>query len=286
MPAIFTHIQFGKEVAETLPAPLKDLTERYPEAFYLGTQGPDILFYHKPMKKKAKNPARALGWALHAQPSAPFFLRAAKKIYENEENRDDTGSFHPHGAQAAYLIGFLCHFILDSAAHPTIDAHSVNGLTHGKIESELDKFQFRKIGRPARGFNAATLYADGKEAQTTAAELFGVSQKEMGVAMRSMKKINRLFSHRCGFVHGFCHLALSLVGMNGSFGEMFLHKKDDARCQTLLPRLNEIYEEAKKVALQRIPLFFEKLPCYAQENKISDEFYRYDYSGIYHEEHE
>ena len=43
MPAIYAHLRFGEEVAKTLPAPFTELIKRFPEAFHLGTQGPDIL---------------------------------------------------------------------------------------------------------------------------------------------------------------------------------------------------------------------------------------------------
>ena len=51
MPALYAHLRFGEEVAKTLPTAYTSLIERFPEAFALGTQGPDILFYHKQMKK-------------------------------------------------------------------------------------------------------------------------------------------------------------------------------------------------------------------------------------------
>ncbi len=278
MPAIFTHIQFGKEVLPRLPEALQAVVKAHPAPFYLGTQGPDILFYHKPSKKKSKNPARKKGWDLHAIPPADFFQNAANILLKDEENRDEEGKFAPLKAEAAYVLGFLCHFTLDKTCHPTIDEHSVNGLSHGKIESELDKYQFRKIGNPDRGFNAATLFSPSEEAEIAAAKVLDVSRENMRVAMRSMRKINRLFSHKCEFLHRFCHFALTLAGMNGSFGDMFIHKKDDARCETLLPRLNDEFNEAIEAASQEIPAFFANL-----ENAAKKDFYQYDYSGIYHD---
>ncbi len=275
MPAIFTHIQFGKEVAALLPPPLRELTEKYPKPFYLGTQGPDILFYHKPMKKKEKNPARKLGWDMHAVSSAQFFQNAAKLLCEDENNRDEIGNFAPKTAEAAYILGFLCHFTLDSACHPAIDKASVNGLTHGKIESELDKYFFRKNSYPARGVNAADFFYPSEDAQQASANILGVTEENTALAMRSMHKINRLFSHKCGAVHGFCHAVLTLAGMNKTFGEMFLHKKDDERCKDLLPLLHKQFDEAKEIAANKIVEFFDGLTSAVGK----DEFYRYNYSG-------
>ncbi len=280
MPAIFTHIQFGKEVAQGLPPALKALTERHAESFYAGTQGPDLLFYHKPLKSRKKNPARAKGWALHEVSPEAFFLNAALLLLSDSRNFDEAGNFSPRTAEAAYLLGFLCHFTLDSACHPLIDGSSVNGLTHGKIESELDKFQYRKIGKPDRGFNAAKLYANSEAAKIASSKILSVNEREAAVAMRSMRKINGLFSHKCGLVHGFCHAVLSLVGMNGSFGEMFLHKKDDLRCKELLPKLGELFNAAIPTAREAIVDFFGNMPQYVAQNRLDKDFYRYNYSGV------
>ncbi len=282
MPAIFTHIQFGKEVAATLPPALQSLTKAHPQAFYLGTQGPDILFYHKPLKKK-NNPARKKGWDLHAEAPEAFFLRAAELILAETENFDGE-RFAPKSAQAAYLLGFLCHFTLDCTCHPYIDENSVNGLTHGKIESELDKYQFRKIGRKPRGFNAATLFTPSEEAQAASASVLGVNEENTALAMRTMRKINGLFSHKCGIVHGLCHFVLTLAGMNKTFGEMFIHKKDDGRCQALLPVLGEKFNQALLLASAVIVDFFENLPSFVQKGSLENNFYRFDYSGNQQEE--
>ncbi len=279
MPAIFTHIHFGEEVSKTLPAALQSVIARYPQCFYLGTQGPDLLFYHKPLKSKAKNPARKKGWDLHAESPEGFFLRAATLLTKGENAATDEAN----APLAAYVLGFLCHFTLDSQCHPLIDGASVDGLTHGKIESELDKYFLRVAKKPVRGFNAATLFFPAQDAEYASAAILDVSVKNTRRAMRSMKKINRFFSHKCGLVHGVCHFLLTLVGMNGSFGEMFLHKKDDPRCAERLPKLAEKLEAAIPLAQARITEYFENLPRFVAEQSLNQDFYRYNYSGIMEE---
>lgn len=279
MPAIFTHIQFGKEVVATLPPAFQDLKEKHPEVFYLGTQGPDVLFYHKPLKKK-NNPHRQKGWDLHAVAPEAFFLNAAQRLLADAENRSKEGIFTPLSAEAAYVMGFLCHFTLDSLCHPYIDEHSVDGLSHGKIESELDKYQFRKTGKPIRGFNAANLFAKSEEAKRASAAILDVPEKNVERALKSMRFINAGFSHKCGFVHGFCHSALTLVGMNKKFGDMFLHKKDDPRCEELLPVLGEKFNAAIPKANAIITAFFENAEGHVRNESLNDEFFRYNYSGI------
>ncbi len=273
MPAVFTHIQFGNAVASTLPAPLRALTEKHPAAFYLGTQGPDVLFYHKPFRSKKKNPIRKRGWDTHAQAAAPFFVQLAKKINKA-----------PSDALKAFAVGFLCHFTLDCTTHPFIDAHSKDGLAHGKIESELDKYFLKKLGRPAYGFNGTTLFSPSEESVQTGMRAFDIPEKNMRILLKSMRRINGLFTNEHGFVRGFCHVALTLIGQNGTLGQMFIHKKDDARCVPLLPTIEALFHQAVGKASAQITAYFSHLEQIARTERIEDDFYRYTYSGFPEEE--
>ena len=279
MPAIFTHVQFGKDVVTSLPPSFSDLVTKHPQCFYVGTQGPDLLFYHKPLKSK-NNPTRKKGWALHEIAPEEFFLHGAKLLVEDRTNYDGDGNFLPQSKEAAYLLGFLCHFVLDYSVHPYIDANSVDGLSHGKIESELDKHTFLKQGRPARGFNTATLFFPINESKAASANILSVSEKDTKKALKTMRFINGLFSNKCGLVHGFCHAVLSLVGMNKSFGDMFIHKKDDPRCATLWETLDKQIHEAVTTANTVITEFFSSIESSVKNNSLTNDIFRYNYSGI------
>lgn len=281
MPAIYTHARFGEEVLSVLPAYLASPVEKHKESFYLGTQGPDLLFYHKPFKSKKKNPARKKGWYLHTIPPEEFFLNGAKALLADNSNYAEDRSFRPDSAECAYLIGFLCHFTLDYTAHPYIDNNSVNGLSHGKIEAELDKHHFRKQRNKIRGFNTANLFFPNDESKKASAKILDVSEKESERAMKTMRLINGLFSHKCGLVHGFCHAILSLVDMNkNGFGDMFIYKKDDARATALLPTLDTLFEKAVETAKTVITEFFANIQSSAENNALTNEIFRYNYSGI------
>ena len=279
MPAIFTHVQFGREVVATLPPMFSDLVAKHPQCFYLGTQGPDLLFYHKPLKSK-NNPTRKKGWRLHEIPPEDFFLQGAKLLLEDKENFDNADNFIPQSKEAAYLLGFLCHFTLDYSVHPYIDQHSVGGLSHGKIESELDKHRLKKLGKPARGFNTATLFFPIEESKAASANILSVSEKDTKKALKTMRFINGLFSNKCGLVHGFCHAALSLVGMNKTFGDMFIHKKDNPRCAPLWDTLDALFNEAIARANEVITGFFGNIENSVQNNTLTNDIFRYNYSGL------
>ena len=276
MPAIFTHLRFGEEVAKRLPPDLARLAQTHAECFALGTQGPDLLFFHKPL---SKNAPRLLGWSLHAVPPENFFLEGAKNILAEEENYED-GRFIPKSPAAAYLLGFLCHFCLDTTCHPYIDEHSADGLSHGKIESELDKRHFRKIGMPFRGYNAAKRFFPAKKVTHASAKILGITEKNTKTAVKSMRFINGFFSHKCEFVHGVCHCLLTLVGQNKTFGDMFIHKKDDIRCNALWESLDNKFNEGVTLASTVIAEFFRDIQHSVEANALTNEIFRYNYSGI------
>lgn len=278
MPAIFTHVQFGKEVASTLPPTLSALAEKHPECFYLGTQGPDILFYHRPLMSK-NNDARKLGWTMHAEAAEPFFLKGAKILLEDKANYDESGNFLPQTAEAAYLLGFLCHFTLDWSCHPYIDEQTTAKLSHGKIESEFDKRQFRKLGKPIRGFNAATLFFPTNESKAASAKILGVTEKNTQTALNYMRFINGIFSNKCGFVHGLFHFVLTIIGQDKKFGDMCIHKKDDPLFEPLADTLMKKFDEAVPKATAVITEFFGNIRQSVESNTLANDMFRYDYSG-------
>ena len=105
MPAVYAHRRFGEEVlAACQNDEARTAIESYPDLFRIGLQGPDILFYYDPLRK---NPYKAAGDAIHDAAAAPFFAGAAARVNGRVEGQ----------LLFSYLLGFLCHFALDSEGH-------------------------------------------------------------------------------------------------------------------------------------------------------------------------
>ncbi len=273
MPALYTHLRFGEKVKNTLPAVYQELIEKYPEAFALGTQGPDILCYYHPMKKSE---LRSLAPILHDDSGNKFFLAQAKKL----ESTDLQTLFERQGAFCAYLCGVLCHFTIDEACHYYIDSNSNEKINHGKMESEFDKFWLKEDGKPIRGYNTAAPIVDKNGAKEAACKTFDLDEDDAALCIRTMRKINRLFSHKCEALHGVIHLFLKIVGMERQFGDMFIHKKDDPHFAPLLDTLKEQFISAIPKATKLIRQFFENLPAFLKTGKLDNELFRYNFSGI------
>lgn len=167
MPALVTHDQFGRDILNQLPQIISgDTDER--EAFLLGNQGPDPLFYVKATTKRG--PEKHLAHLMHAEhPSALIqAFHEGLEIFEEDER----------GVARAYALGFLCHYTLDRTAHPLIYRNQfdlcdagVEGLTrkdgstvHGAIESEIDEMVlWTKQGRTIAQYHLPSEVLRGSE---------------------------------------------------------------------------------------------------------------------------
>lgn len=290
MPAIYTHDSFGRAVVSTLPPAFIKLYEAYPEAFRLGFQGPDILFYHKPLKS---NPIKKKGMSLHVDMAGgDFFTRQAQTLLQTAQTENiqtDENAvlgaekiIKANGAHAAYIAGFLCHFTLDVTCHPTIDSRDDGELTHGKIESELDKYVRRKDGVKLRGYNVAKDCIRGENGCAEAiSKSLEVPIENIHTSIKTMRKINGFFTTSFAPFHGVAHFFLKLVGMERKFGDMFMHKKDDPRSIDLCPVLYEKMQNAIPRAAALIERYFNELSRFANEGAQNlDDIFRYAYNGV------
>lgn len=262
MPAVYAHRRFGEETAKLLSPSLQTLINTYEEAFLLGTQGPDILFYHKPLKR---NDTRLHGTAIHEKEGKDVF-DALYSLWEKQGKEEN--------AFLAYVLGFLCHFTLDALCHKYIDDNSSEALSHGKIESEFDKFVLRKDGKKIRGYNTTQPFSAGNGCKEACALAMGEDEKKITRSIKTIKKINGMFSCRVELFHCIAHAFLRLAKMEKAFGDMFLHKKDDPLCVETNEVLYKKWQAGIAVAVQIIEAFvFSSAPT-------SHELFRCDFSGI------
>lgn len=143
MPAMLTHDLFGQDAFGPALGAIDLYTPDERDAFLLGNQGPDPLFYLAllpPLEEFER-----LGTTMHhIPPSAPFvsLRKAADGLPEVDQP-----------IALAYLAGFTCHYLLDRAVHPFvyfwergICAAGVDDLdesdasiVHAEIERDLDE---------------------------------------------------------------------------------------------------------------------------------------------------
>lgn len=135
MPCIYAHVSFGSKVSETLSEELKHIIKNHEKEFQIGLQGPDFLFFYHPLLKLRTN---QMGYWQHGQTMAAFLSALLPSL--RKSSTTDTGTY-------AYLLGYICHFVLDSECHGfVIPASEKPGLNHLAIENEFDRHLLKKDG--------------------------------------------------------------------------------------------------------------------------------------------
>lgn len=162
MPAIITHDYFGHALYDQLRRTIGNTRDER-HAFLLGNQGPDPLFYtvidprYLPMRK-----LYTIGSKMHGGNPSSLLLAFRYSLLHLSPADYRIGR--------AYVLGFMCHYALDSTMHPFIYAQQyalcdagVPGLSrrdghevHAVIESELDELVlFTKLNQTISTFNPA-----------------------------------------------------------------------------------------------------------------------------------
>ena len=263
MPAFYAHRLFGERVFACLPQALQDDLVLHKAAFILGTQGPDILFYHKPF---SKNATKEKGMQMHLTSAKSFFQDCAALI--------DSTAGKTQSAEAAYVAGFICHFLLDNACHPHVYKLEDTGVAHGLIESEFDKHLKRQQGKRVHK-NAAKCLTAKRGVAPAVARVLQVQTDEICRSIKTMKRVNGCFSVPLRSFHALARAVLKKLKAD-KFESMFLHFKDDEACTALNPTLGLQLENAVDSTAQTVQAFFNAI-C-DTDNPVFDVFDK-DYKG-------
>lgn len=159
MPAIITHDFFGRDIYNSLFSQIGGSRDEA-DAFLLGNQGPDPLFYAAISPQLGGQ--HKLGHIMHERKPSELLVAFKESLGVLDPDEVPVGR--------AYALGFLCHYTLDSTMHPFVYFHEYRlcdagepGLTrddggevHGVIESELDELVlYKKREETIASFNPA-----------------------------------------------------------------------------------------------------------------------------------
>lgn len=140
MPAFVTHALFGERVkAAITDLEVKKAIETFPDAYFWGLQGPDLLFFRKAVSGRSELPA--YGGRMHREQTDDLFYQMGRYIADLErlEEKMCIGS---------YMAGFICHYMLDCTTHPYVyflqnREHATHpkrtpSNIHHRLESDID----------------------------------------------------------------------------------------------------------------------------------------------------
>ena len=156
MPNIITHVLLADEVLNRLN---RDEFNRRKQLFEIGSNGPDFLFYSNetPYGFFKSDTMRKLGSEAHRHKINDFYKKALE-IIQNE--KDETIK----NDMIVYVCGHLCHWALDSIAHPYIVYRSgdyqnkTSAWNHHRMESVIDALMLKiKRNETIKDYNVADI---------------------------------------------------------------------------------------------------------------------------------
>ena len=245
MPSTFAHYHFGNLAAAGLEPALQEKLTYNRKLFLIGVHGPDVLFHFRPL---FSNRINARGHAMHEESAYDFFKRCPALTAK---------SCDPEAARA-YVLGFICHFALDSTCHGYIDRQVKElSVSHVELEMEFDKYLMRQQHLdPLQYDTTASLHADA-HGGCVIAPFFHIRPEQATEAVASMKWFLTMFRTVKGTARWMILRILEALGKYEAFAGMFVTKKDNPKCITCNRILEEKLTAAAETARELINAYLE-----------------------------
>lgn len=242
MPSAYAHYSFGQNVYTLLDKDLKERIDNHKEAFHMGLQGPDFLFFYYPLYKNSVN---RVGYAIHYQPASVFFKKALPVIREKGDN----------SPEYAYLLGFLCHFMLDSESHPYVQSKvSALAFDHVEMETEFDKYLLMKNGIDPYTYRFTDLIFDDDALAKTIANVYRayptIRETNVKTSLHMFKIIKQFLYAPTTQKQKRIELLMKVTGQHKHMQGHVLRTESNPKADQTNPKLYSIYHDAvRKTAL-------------------------------------
>lgn len=174
MPTTYAHDLFGQKVYRQMPDDVKRIIRENGELYRIGLHGPDIFFYYFIFK----NHVSGVGYRMHKEKARAFFAQGMNQVRESEDE-----------ALLAYLLGFGCHYLLDSVCHPFInEMNDKCRISHALLEIEFDRFLMERNGKnPYAYYPSDCIKATKKNAKELHKAFPLVKTRDILLSLRLMK---------------------------------------------------------------------------------------------------
>lgn len=247
MPTTYAHDRFGREVFKKLPEDLKKVIREHKKLYLIGLHGPDIFFYYHPF---SRNGISEMGSRLHRETAERFFR---ERIVLYQENPED--------ALRVYLLGFACHFLLDSACHPYIGAfEEQTGISHAEIETHLDRRLMEMDGKDPFSYEPASSICPNTDGNRVIQKCFpNLSRQEILECLKGMKFYTHLPICRNAVKRT---ALLSLLKVSGQYEAMegqIMRKHPNPKCEAATDNLLTLYRKALEEAPAELEVLNEAI---------------------------
>lgn len=232
MPTTFTHDLFGREVYRKLPAPMKEKIRSYGNLYRIGLHGPDILFYFRIYK----NAVNQFGVKMHQEKARAFFEQGMETVRKDQDD-----------ALLVYLLGFACHYILDSVSHPVVERIvQEEGPSHTLQEKELDRYLMEREGLDPFAYYPSDCIVPKKfYAEEIHKVIPLIPAKKIYQSLVMMKwTTNKMVYDDHGRRQKILLPLFALTGQKEILGDHFMRKDSPKGIQVYLDELLDCYEKA------------------------------------------
>lgn len=135
MPEIISHYVMGKKTLMRLDEEIRSIIDE--DIFYFAANGPDPYYFYRFLFPKGKQKGRSRSSIMHETRTGEFLIQFILKCRDKQ-------SF-------SFLAGFLCHYALDSTAHPFIRKLADDKkYMHMAIEHKIDMILLERAGKSRR----------------------------------------------------------------------------------------------------------------------------------------
>ena len=264
MPTTYAHYKLGIEVRRKLNPEVREIVDEFPEVFQIGLHGPDLLFYYNAL---SKNKVNSLGYRLHEYSGKQFFEKAAEIIEKQQYNK----------AHISYILGFLCHFVLDVTCHGFVNAGVEKGIAdHLEIEAELDREMLIRDGlHPEKAILTGHLHAKEENAGIIKDFFPELSQKEVKKSISDMIFYLNLLVPKGDLKRTILYSVLKLAGKYDTYKGLIINKEKNPVCEECTDRLLTLFEEGKVLAVRLLNEYMD----YLHGRKSLDSVYEYNFDA-------
>lgn len=262
MPTTYAHWRFGDKCIRMLPDDLQNIILNNRAIFDYGVHGPDIFFYYNCLKH---NEVNRYGSAMHDIPYKDT-LAQIKENFKKTENKD---------MALSYLLGFTCHFTLDSYCHGFIEkVDETMPYSHGKIESQFDRYLLIKDGfNPVTKSVTDMFHPDKKMAKVISGLFNKFDEDIIYKTLKDQKLYLNLLKDNSDIKRFFLTTAMDIAKVP-SFKDLLITRENVEELKPINIRLNKYFD----MALKHYPVLADSLIGYLSDKNELNTYFKHNFS--------
>lgn len=257
MPAIAAHYYFGQLVFNSLGEKAKRMANCNKPVYDLGLQGPDIFFYYRPFMK---NKVNKYGREIHAQKANIFFAKALEKIKKDGDC-----------CALSYLLGFVCHWMLDSTFHGKISEVAPGPVQHEQLETEIDRqiivSNYSKRPEVYKRYELIKIKPDFVECLHKSYS--DLSSSQIKDSVDSMRNYNKFLYSPGGKKRKLLYAVETIIGIKDQFTSLMVGNRADIR---YYKPAYDIIGKFDKCSINTVAAIDNIIDCFDGKAKLSPIF--------------